>query len=124
MKSNLLKRMAIGGLLIGAVAFGGGVTSGCAMPGSKGGFNWNDLDNVVRLKKELRNDNNLNKVNDVGEYYLILRNELGTKQSNGELSKDMNVIDYYRLKQKQSQYKQELKAREDALKAQESKKSY
>ena len=93
---------------------------------SLSGCGYNRLQGGVDLKKELRRTGKLgNKTGkEVFEYYFSLEKELKEKQSSGELSKDMNVIDYYRLKQKQSQYEQEFKAREDALKAQESKKSY
>lgn len=68
----------------------------CAHPDR--GFNLSEFDEAVRLKKELQRDNNLHVLQGTsfGEYYLDLQQELLERQIDGEISKGITVIQYYR----------------------------
>jgi len=115
MKNSRLKRMAIGGLLIGAVAFGGGVTSGCATGG---------VDEGYILRRQLQSHGEFHGQNVMG-YRNQLIKEAQEKKAKGELPDYItNVNQYYDWKKQQEPYESDAKAREDVLKAQESKKSY
>ena len=113
MKSNRLTNLALGlGLL---VTVGGGVTSGC------GGHGAVNEGYILRRQLQAHGEFHGQRIDKV---YNSLYKELTEKQSRGELPKDMNINQYYDWKKQQEAYEQELKAREDALKAIESGKKY
>lgn len=87
------------GLVFGMLTIGGEALSGCAVgiPKSERMY-WEDLNQVAQLRKALKSRGELKGV-DVGDHYRELRDELWRLQETGKLSKDITVIDLYRMKE-------------------------
>jgi len=112
MKNSRLALLA-GTFLIGASLFAG---SGCA---TGGGI----MDQGYILRRQLQAHGEFHG-QDVFKYMNQLLSEMHERYLHGEIPGEMNVNQYYDWKKQQEAYEQELKAREDALKAIESGKKY
>jgi len=117
MKNNLLKRMAIGGLLIGAVVIGSVGASGCSM-----GKGYSIANEMYYFRRQLQAHGEFNNGEDFTKKFKTNKQELKEKQSRGEVPSHIkNVNQFYDWKKQQEQYESDVKKTEDALKAQESK---
>jgi len=116
MKNSRLTNLALGVGLGLAVAFGGGVTSGCA---TEGGLNEGYV-----LRKQLQAHGEFHGQSVFG-YRNQLIQEMNERRAKGNLpSWVKNVNQFYDWKKQQEPYESDAKAKEDALKTQEFKKSY